>query len=382
MKTSKGTSDELQKDISTLRLDINNLESLTVKQARNAYHKIALEIHPDKADPENAEQVAEFTAAFKELGNSYQRVLKFIVERLQAQSGDTIDPVNDEAIFAKENFHQFNFPFENNGSFTVNVEDNLAEAWQDCLESVYGEPRIFKNPNGTECDRLWKIMFGQNGRNIEITIHFYNHNKPKDKKQSKILIQGAVQSLICEYVFCELPKIYKMVSERKVSNLPQLRHSKRKRVMTPVKKRNMKYKTATKTDALNCALCDFVSVSRVKVIKHMKSNHTEPSLGDREATACSFSSLNDIDPKHKLLVEDMSIVSDDEEELLTEKSHVKNVTSYFRQKKNWKSIVMNVILVRQVVHCMKMSQLLLQLLNHFLCINVVYAHLQQQPLGN
>ena len=67
MNTNKGTSDELKKDLSTLRMEIDNLESMTVQQARAAYHK---------ADPENREQVANFTAAFQELGNCYQRVLK------------------------------------------------------------------------------------------------------------------------------------------------------------------------------------------------------------------------------------------------------------------------------------------------------------------
>ena len=71
----------------------------------------------------------------------------------------------------------------NKGSFTVNVEDSLAKALEDCLEHVYGDPKI--NPNG---DRMWKTMFGEKEQQIEITVHFYNHDKPKDKKQSKILI--------------------------------------------------------------------------------------------------------------------------------------------------------------------------------------------------
>ena len=129
------------------------------------------------------------------------------------------------------------------------------------------------NPNGTECDRMWKVIFGQNGQNIELTIHFYNHNKLKDKKQSKILIQGSVQSLICEYVFCDLPQIYKMVSLRKVPYI-SLRQSKRKRPTTPIKKRNMKHKPSAKLECLNCVLCDFSSVSNVKIIKHMKTKHT------------------------------------------------------------------------------------------------------------
>ena len=48
MKTNKGTTEELKKDLSSLRID--DLESLTVQKVKTAYHKVALEVHPDKAD--------------------------------------------------------------------------------------------------------------------------------------------------------------------------------------------------------------------------------------------------------------------------------------------------------------------------------------------
>ena len=98
-------------------------------------------------------------------------------------------------------------------SFTVRVEDKLAEVWRDALEWQYGKPRVVRTPNGVESDRFWKVEFCQ----IELTVHFYNHNKSKDKKQNKLMIQGSDQSTICEYVFTELPKIYKIVCEKKVS---------------------------------------------------------------------------------------------------------------------------------------------------------------------
>ena len=55
-------SEELKKDMATLRIDIETLVSLTIKQAKNQYHKIALVTHLDKADPDNPKQVEEFTA--------------------------------------------------------------------------------------------------------------------------------------------------------------------------------------------------------------------------------------------------------------------------------------------------------------------------------
>ena len=75
----------LKKDLSTLGIGIEKLETVTAKDARIAYHKTAREVHPDKADPENLEQVKEYTAAFQEAGNAYQRILKHVIDRLQSQ---------------------------------------------------------------------------------------------------------------------------------------------------------------------------------------------------------------------------------------------------------------------------------------------------------
>ena len=177
------------------------------------------------------------------------------------------ETLSDEAKLAKESFDKFNFPKENKGSFTVRVEDKLAEVWQECLEIVYGEPKIVRTPTGTESDRFWKTIFSQAGKDIEITVHFYNHNKLKDKKQSKIMIQGAIQAVLCEYVLSDLPKIYRMVSARKPPTVSALRQSKRKRLTTPIKKRNIKYKPAPKQE-IKCALCDFTAGNNVKLEAH------------------------------------------------------------------------------------------------------------------
>ena len=83
--------------------------------------------------------------------------------------------------------------------------------------------------------------------------------------------------VICEYVFFELPKIYKLVCSR--SPLSTIGCPKRKLITTPVKKRNIRHKTAQKQETINCALCDFESASKVKLIKHMKMSHTEQVLG-------------------------------------------------------------------------------------------------------
>ena len=294
--------DALKKDLVTLGIAVEGLESLTVEEAKNAYHKEAIKVHPDKAG-------VEYTAIFQEVGNAYQRILKYIIDKLKTQNHATEKSTNDAEIFARENFDNFNFPFENKGSFTVIVEDVVAEVWQELLEKEYGSPRIVTNMHGTECDRIWKILY----EHMDITLHFYNHNKPKDKKQSKILIQGAFQSTLCEFVFTELPTIYKSVCKRKVSLLTPLRQSKRKRITTTVKKRNIKYKPMAKSEVFTCALCELTSSSNVKLIRHMKTMHTQLSSDNLEVF--KNQSIIEIEDIPKQLDEDMSVceLSDNDE---------------------------------------------------------------------
>ena len=75
----------------------------------------------------------------------------------------------------RDNFEKFNFPFENKCSFTVSIEDSLADTWQNCIETIHGhgEPKIVLNGWGTECDRIWKV---QHGDDIKIVYHSLEHS--------------------------------------------------------------------------------------------------------------------------------------------------------------------------------------------------------------
>ena len=140
----------------------------------------------------------------------------------------------------------FNFPSENKGSFTVGIEDDLADTWQQCLQDLLGVPKVKINDKGTECDRNWKIEY----KSVELTLHIYNN--PKNKKGSKIMIQGKGQSLLFSYVFEELPKIYKDVCQRK-----------------PKRLENFKSKTKA---GVKCEQCKFTS-SLIQMKMHMKRVH-------------------------------------------------------------------------------------------------------------
>ena len=158
---------------------------------------------------------------------------------------------------------------------------------------------------------MWKFLFGIDSlQKIEVTLHFYNHNKPGDKKQSKILVQGSTQSLLCEYVLEELPKIYEKVCSKTASLPSPIKNSKRKRIITPIKRRNIRYKPTSKIVDEKCISCDFTSVSKTKMIKHMKSTHTESQMK----------------PPSKLMAEDMSIceINENEDENLVENVNTGN----------------------------------------------------------
>ena len=162
----------------------DDVSDVSVRDVKKAFRRLAILLHPDKSGEDK-------TAAFQRLRAAYEKLKQFL-----EVNGSTKDEVvnvteKDEDKFFDDNFEQFNFPHENKGSFTVRIEDHLADAWQENIENILGEPKLKINSHGTECDRSWKIAYA----GIEITLHIYNN--PKNKKGSKLMIQGSKQSLMC-----------------------------------------------------------------------------------------------------------------------------------------------------------------------------------------
>ena len=160
---NSGVSDELSTDLAYLTIDTDSQDDLTVEMVKTSYYRVAMVVHPDKTDRENPKQVEEFTAAFQELLNSYHRVLQYMMENMEEndkENHETMkdEPMSDDALFAKECFDIFNFQYENKGSFTVRVEDILADVWHECLGIIYGDPKVVQTPTGTESDRFWKPL--------------------------------------------------------------------------------------------------------------------------------------------------------------------------------------------------------------------------------
>ena len=189
---------DLQKFLETLEIT-KGISEISLKDVNTAFRKLALRLHPDKAGEGN-------TQAFQELVNAHAKLKNYVI----THGNNLCETVDDDIEkFFRENFEQFNYPCENKGSFTVHIEDMLAETWKTQIEILLGKPNVVVNDKGTECDRNWKLLYS----GIELTLHIYCN--PRNKKGSKILIQGSSQSLLCSYIFEELPQIYKLVCENK-----------------------------------------------------------------------------------------------------------------------------------------------------------------------
>ena len=218
------SNEDLKKHFCVLKIE-DDIVSVSLKDVNVAFRKLALILHPDKAGSES-------TSAFQELLDSFDKVLNHFKAKDVRGNESSFENDEDERFF-KDNFHKFNFPFANKGSFTVTIEDFLADTWQECMTKYLGDPKVVINAWGTECDRIWKVQHGKENK-IEITVHIYN--KPKNKKCSKLMLQGSIQSLICSYVFEELPKIYKMVCDNKPKPLEDKIKSKKKTYGKPIVK--------------------------------------------------------------------------------------------------------------------------------------------------
>ena len=240
---------ELSELLSVLGIS-DDIQNVTTRDINVAFRKQAPKVHPDKASEEEKE---EKTEAFKKLRAAYDQLKKYLLEKPADEL--VIVENSDEDVFFADNFDQFNFPFENKGSFTVSIEDYLADTWQEFITKLLGEPKVVINPWGTECDRIWKINY----TGIDITMHMYN--KPKNKNGSKLMLQGSHQSILCSYVFEELPNIYKLVCANKPRRLESRSGPPRKSNSKPVVK---------------CDQCNFKS-TLVQMKMHLKTIHaTKP----------------------------------------------------------------------------------------------------------
>ena len=126
------TIDDLKRCLSILKIDYGeDIGAITLRDATIAFQKLALVLHPDKAGKES-------TAAFQELRNAYEKTRNHFREKTNLSDDLIIVETDENQRFFDDNLEKFNFPHENKGSFTVNIEDYLADTWQDCITEILG----------------------------------------------------------------------------------------------------------------------------------------------------------------------------------------------------------------------------------------------------
>ena len=139
------SNEEFQNHLCVLKIE-KEVSEVTKRDVNVAFRQVAKILHPDKFGDESTK------AAFQELLDSFNKLTDHFANMGKTSDECPVDIGNDDRFLA-DNFHRFNFPYENKGSFTVSIEDFLADTWHKCLIEHLGEPRVIVNDFGTECDR-------------------------------------------------------------------------------------------------------------------------------------------------------------------------------------------------------------------------------------
>ena len=126
-----GMNDELKLSLEILKIK-KELTTVTKKDIYSAFKVLEKVLHPDKSG------IKTTTSKFQDVRSAYDKLMLYV----ETNKCDDSTEVDESEAFFHENFKKFNFPCENKGSLTVNIEDHLANNWQSCLTASYGEPEV------------------------------------------------------------------------------------------------------------------------------------------------------------------------------------------------------------------------------------------------
>ena len=236
----------LKEDLEILNIELGKEEQLTIRFVNLTFKRHARIKHPDKPGGTKEE--------FQVLINAYRRVIKYLEE---VKLDDIV--VNDDH-FEKEFFMRSNFPKENKTGFTVILQNELSSEWKETLVKNYGDGQNL--PSGG-------IMFKKD------LITFTLYIKPKSDKKTKVHVQSGSQEANFDFVFNDLPLLFKQVLVQKDGKLPRVEHYETRRTVRntanlpdlPVTKR------LKNCQQFVCDECDFVTVKRMLLKAHIERKH-------------------------------------------------------------------------------------------------------------
>ena len=176
----------LKKELNNL--DIEETEDITIRFVEKKFKKKALKVHPDKTGTND-------DAEFKELLRDFQKVQTALNE---LEEEDSDDDKGDVFTF----FEKHNLATEKTQSWTIIVESDKTDSWNNVLKQEFGKPKLVSRGSGSQ----FKAPVGD--YNVSITLYM----NPGDQVP-KMNIQGSKISLR-HFVCTVLPKLYKVVSEK------------------------------------------------------------------------------------------------------------------------------------------------------------------------
>ena len=79
--------EDMKKDMEILGMTEVKVDGISIKDVIKAYWKQALKVHPDKmSNDATEEEIVKATENFKQLNESYQRFMKFVIEKHQNEN--------------------------------------------------------------------------------------------------------------------------------------------------------------------------------------------------------------------------------------------------------------------------------------------------------
>ena len=239
----------IKEELKILDIECKEDEVLSIRSVNLKFKKLAKVRHPDKPGGTKED--------FQMLLNAYRRVIKHL-EEVHLEGNDI--EVNDDH-YEKEFFMRCNFPKENKTGFTVILQNDLSAEWREIFVKAYGDSQNL--PSGG-------MMFKKN----QITFTLYI--KPKSDKKTKVHVQSGSQEANFDFVFNEMPLLFKQVLVLKDGKLSITVPGEKAKSVTdspelPVAKR---LKNCQK---FACDECDYTTSKKILLKGHIEKKHIRTS---------------------------------------------------------------------------------------------------------
>ena len=242
--------DQFKDDLKILEIDEAKSEIVTIREVIKAYRKKAFRVHSDTSGYES-------TSDFQVLSNAYERAIKYLVEKHKAKKGDDTGVAessdNDEERFTRENFDRFNFPKRNSDCFTVMIENNMADTWQECFEQLYGKPNVNKiKSSGTEAhSKSGRLCYSPSVKQLGRT-------KTMRRVKEKVLSYTEVDERLLD-------------EDTSISEIEEIEE------ITVVEKSETTSSTVREPLSFRCLECDYRAMDKFQMEVHVKDLHKDIS---------------------------------------------------------------------------------------------------------